>query len=322
MANATDTPKTLLEAIRYFSRPGVALTYLAKLRWPNGPVCEKCGLTGDDIMFLKNAQRWKCRGCKNQFSVKRGSIMEDSPLSLDKWLCAIWMVANCKNGISSYEIHRNLGITQKSAWFLLHRIRLSMEVGGGIEKMLGPVEVDEAFIGGKVKNMSKSKRAAIAQGHGGIGPKGKAIVMGMVDRNSKQVRATVVPNAKKINLLPPVFENVERGAKVFTDALPSYVALRDHYDHESVNHFVDEYVRGEVHTNGIENFWSLLKRCLTGTYISVEPFHLSRYVDEQVFRYNHRKMNDGERFDGVLSRFAGRRMTYAALTTEQQALRC
>jgi len=313
-------PKTLLEAITYFAKPGVALRYLARMRWPNGPFCPRCGEM--EPRFLKTRQLWQCRGCKRQFSVKVGTIMEDSPISLDRWLCGIWMVANCKNGVSSYELHRDLGITQKSAWFLLHRIRLAMEVGGGIEKMLGPVEVDEAFIGGKVKNMSKSKRAALAQGPGGIGPQGKAIVMGMVDRNSKQIRAKVVPNAKSENLLPPVFANVKPGAKVFTDALGSYVALRDHFDHESVNHFVDEYVRGEVHTNGIENFWSLLKRCLSGTYISVEPFHLSRYVDEQVFRYNHRKVSDGERFDGVLSRIAGRRMKYADLITEQAALRC
>lgn len=312
-------PKTLLEAIAYFARPGVALEYLAKLRWPNGPFCPRCGEL--DPRFLKTRQLWKCKGCGKQFSVKVGTIMEDSPLSIDKWLAAIWMVANCKNGISSYEIHRALGITQKSAWFLLHRIRLAMEVGGGIEKMLGPVEVDEAFIGGKVKNMSKSKRAALAKGRGGIGPTQKAIVVGVLDRDAKRVSAKVVPNTQSENLLPPVFENVTPRAKVFTDSHHSYVALRDHFDHESVNHFVDEYVRGEVHTNGIENFWSLLKRCLHGTYISVEPFHLSRYVDEQVFRYNHRKMNDGERFDGVLSRIAGRRITYANLITEQAALR-
>src|SRR6266542_3054935 len=312
-------PKTLLEAVTFFSKPGVALAYLARMRWPNGPHCPRCGEM--EPHFIQSRQLWRCKGCKKQFSVKVGTIMEDSPISLDKWMAAIWMIANCKNGISSYEIHRALGITQKSAWFVLHRVRLTMEAGGGFEQMLGPVEVDESFIGGKVKNMSKAKRKERAKGRGGIGPTGKAIVQGVLDRSGKQVRAKVVPDTKAESLLPPIFENVKPGAKVFTDSHGSYVQLREHFDHDSVNHFFDEYVRGEVHTNSIENFWSLLKRCLNGTYINVEPFHLSRYVDEQVCRYNHRKMEDGGRFENVLGRIAGKRLTYASLITEQAALR-
>jgi transposase-like protein len=308
-----------MEAIRYFSAPGVALDYVARLRWPNGPVCEKCGLTGDDVIFLKNAQRWKCRGCKSQFSVKRGSIMEDSPLSLDKWLCAIWMIANCKNGVSSYEIHRALGITQKSAWFMLHRIRLAME-NKSIEKMSGPVEVDEAFFGGKIPNMSKEKRKR--KGVAGRGTIGKAIVMGMLDRG-KEVRTVILEGTQPGNLIPPIQDNVAPGAKVFTDSHASYRGLRGKaFDHESVNHMMEEYVRGEVHTNGIENFWSLLKRGLHGTYVNVEPFHLFRYLDEQVFRYNKRKHNDAGRFNLLLAKLAGKRLTYAALTGGMEAQTC
>jgi transposase-like protein len=310
-----------MEAIATFAKPGVALRYLAGMRWPNGPHCPRQGCGEMNPIFLETRGIWKCRGCRKQFSAKVGTIMEDSPLGLDKWLAAIWMIANCKNGISSYEIHRALGITQKSAWFVLHRVRLAMEVGSFETTMLGPVEADESFIGGKVKNMSKAKRKERARGRGGIGPTAKAIVQGVLDRSGKQIRVKVVPNTKAESLLPAIFENVKPGAKVFTDSHGSYVQLREHFDHDSVNHFFDEYVRGEVHTNGIENFWSLLKRCLNGTYINVEPFHLSRYVDEQVFRYNHRKMDDGGRFKAMLGKLAGKRMAYAELITEQAVLR-
>ena len=311
------TPKTLMEAIAYFAKPGVALAYVTKLRWPHGPFCAKCGETGP--MFLKSVQRWKCRGCGNQFSVKRGTIMEDSPISLDKWLCAIWMIANCKNGVSSYEIHRALGITQKSAWFVLHRIRKAMEIGS-MEKMSGPVEVDETFIGGKWKNLPKSKRNKRTPGQGGA--VGKAVVLGVLDRNARQIRAKVVADTKAESLLPPIHENVKHGARVFTDTHGSYVPLRGHFDHESVNHFMEEYVRGEVHTNGIENFWSLLKRGLAGTYVNVEPFHLSRYLDEQVFRFNNRKDTDGGRFQKLMSKLAGKRLTFKALIGGMEPQTC
>ena len=312
------SPRTLMEAIRHFSRPGVALDYVAKLRWPHGPVCEKCGLTGDDIIFLKAAQRWKCRGCKNQFSVKRGSIMEDSPLSLDKWLCAIWMIANCKNGVSSYEVHRALGITQKSAWFMLHRVRTAME-NKSLEKMSGPVEVDESYFGGKVPNMSKEKRKR--KGVTGRGTIGKAVVMGILERGGN-VRASIVADTKGTTLVSHVSDNVKDGARVFTDSHAAYLNLRGRYDHESVNHVMEEYVRGEVHTNGIENFWALLKRGLHGTYVNVEPFHLVRYLDEQVFRFNRRKGTDASRFNLLLSKLAGKRLTYAALTGGMEPQTC
>lgn len=319
MSKTEPGPRTLMEAITYFAKPGVALGYLARMRWPNGPYCPRQGCGEMNPIFLETREIWKCRGCRKQFSVKVGSIMEDSPLGLDKWLAAIWMIANCKNGISSYEIHRALGITQKSAWFVLHRVRLAMQVGSFDKPMSGIVETDETFIGGKVSKMSKGRRKK-------LGPRtasqGKAFVSGILERKSGTIRASVIPDLKGDTIRGHIRKNVRRGSKLFSDTLPSYRGLDFYYRHEQVNHAIEEYVRGEVHTNGIENFWSLLKRSLQGTYVNVEPFHLSRYVDEQVFRYNHRKMDDGGRFDSVLCRLAGRRMTYADLITEQQGLRC
>ncbi|MDQ6894296.1 MAG: IS1595 family transposase [Acidobacteriota bacterium] len=314
MKRESAAPRTLMEAISYFAKPGVARDFVAQLRWPKGPFCEKCGET--DPMFLASVERWKCRGCGVQFSVKKGTIMEDSPISLDKWLCAMWMIANCKNGVSSYEIHRALGVTQKSAWFMLHRIRLAMQ-NKSINKMKGPVEVDESFIGGKVGNMSNKKRREF----GARGNPRKAVVLGMLERGG-EIRAEVVSNTKRNTLVPRIEENVAPGARVFTDSLPTYVVLRENFLHESVNHFRDEWVRGEAHTNGIENFWSLFKRSLGGTYVNVEPFHLFRYLDEQVFRFNNRKDTDAGRFGKLLSLLSGKRLTFKALTTGMEAQTC
>jgi|SRR5450759_1033234 len=306
------SPKTLMETIRYFGKPGIALNYIAKLRWPEtGPVCEKCGLYGKDIAFLETAQRWKCRGCKNQFSVKRGTIMEDSALSLDKWLCAIWMISNCRNGISSCEIARALGITQKSAWFMLHRIRLAMEAGT-IEKAKGTVEMDEAFIGPRVGRMNRKSRHRAGPLYAS---QGKTAVIAIAERNG-EVRAKVLPDVKTKSVIPFALDNVETGSKLYTDESTRYKGkiVRHFFDHDSVDHGREEYVRGDVHTNTVENFWSLLKRGLHGTYINVEPFHLFRYVEEQVFRYNNRKMDDRSRFASLVSRLFGKRLTYQALT--------
>jgi len=298
-------PKTLMEAIKYFSDPDAALSFMASLRWPDGPTCPQC--ESKEYSFLSTRRVWKCKSCKKQYTVKQGTIMEDSPLGLDKWLCAIWMIANCKNGISSYEIHRGIGITQKSAWFLLHRIRLAMQTGT-FNKLAGPVEADETFVGGKAKNMHKDKREAKIKGRGSVG---KAIVMGILERHG-EVRAKVIADTSRETLHAEIKENVAPGAQVFTDAWPAYEGLSPEYVHEFVNH-TEEYVRGAVHTNGIENFWSLLKRGLKGTYIAVMPFHLFRYVDEQAFRFNNRKFNDSERFLMTCSQMSGRRLTYKKL---------
>ena len=305
--SAKRRPSTLLEAIRYFSDLDICTEFVAKLRWPTGPVCPRCDST--EYSYLTTRRLWKCKGCKKQYSVKVATIFEDSPLGLDKWLPAVWLIANSKNGISSHELGRALGITQKSAWFMLHRIRLAMQTGT-FKKLDGAIEVDETFIGGKARNMHKSVRKQKIHGRG---PKDKTAVAGVLQRGG-EVRAAVVKNRKKPTLQAEVRRHVEPGASVYTDALESYSGLERDFAHETVDH-AERYVDGQVHTNGIENFWSLLKRGLHGTYISVEPFHLFRYLDERVFTYNLRDQPDTGRFEAVLSAIAGRRLTWAALTS-------
>ncbi len=266
----TGNPQTLIEAIRHFSDLDVATEYVASLRWPDGPVCPACGLVDEKHYYLNTRRVWKCRSCKKQFSVKVGTIFEDSPLGLDKWLPAVWLIANCKNGISSYELARDLGIQQKSAWFMLHRIRLAMQTGT-FEKLDGQVEADETYISGKARNMHKSKREEKIAGRG---VSGKVAVLGLLERHGK-IRAKVVPDTKSGTLQVQVRDNVESGSEVHTDALRSYRDLDPEYVHKVVDH-AERYVDGHVHTNGIENFWSLLKRGIKGTYVSVEPYHLFR----------------------------------------------
>ena len=301
-------PKTLQEAIQYFSDPTNCLNYLAAKRWPNGVICPTCG--SDKVSFLKNQNRWQCSAhhAKRQFSVKVGTIFEESPLGLDKWLPCVWLVTNCKNGVSSLEIHRALGVTQKTAWFMLHRARLALQGKNG-GKLSGEVEVDETFIGGKARNMHKDKRARVITGTGG---KDKAIVFGMIERGG-EARAFVVDRRRKKQLQPQIREHVEVGAAIFSDELKSYDGLESEYQHAVINHAI-EYANGNAHTNTMENFWSLLKRGLHGTYVSVEPYHLFRYVDEQAFRFNNRKMTDGERFGLAVSQIVGKRVTFAELT--------
>jgi transposase-like protein len=305
MNDATNLPKTLQEAIGYFSDKETCTTFMAQLRWPEGVTCPNCD--GKAVSYLSTRFMWKCKACKKQFSVKVGTIMEDSPIGLDKWLAAIWLIANCKNGVSSYEIHRAIGVTQKSAWFLLHRIRLAMQTGT-FEKLSGQVEVDETYIGGRARNMHRDKREAQIRGRGTIG---KVAVMGLLERDGK-VRAKVIANTQWQTFEGEVKDNVTRGAELFTDAHKSYAGLGADYIHQVIDH-AEKYVDGQIHTNGIENFWSLLKRGIRGTYVSVEPFHLFRYLDEQTFRFNERKKTDGQRFLEVISLIQGKRLEYKQL---------
>lgn len=310
-----EAPETLQKAIAYFADPDNAFQAAVEFRWPGGNVtCPRCG--GAKHSFVKTRKLWFCYVCKKQFTVKVGTVMEDSPIGLDKWMTAIWMLANCKNGISSYEIARNLGIHQKSAWFMLHRIReaLSDETLAKLGGDSGPIEIDETFVGGKVKNMHKNRRPKDAS----QGGKGKAVVLGMLERGGR-VRAKVVKDRSKVNIAPAMKENIQQGAHIITDEFASYpFVAANNYVHEVINHAI-EYVNGHIHTNGIENFWSLLKRGLNGTYVSVEPFHLQSYVAEQVFRFNNRatkdnKLTDSDRWALVMSQVAGKRLTYAQLT--------
>lgn len=311
-----DSPKTLLEAIAYFSDEQVCIDAVAMMRWPNGAQCPAC--ESGEPYYLRTQLRWKCRECRRQFSVKQGTVFQDSPVSLKKWLPALWLLVNCKNGISSWEIHRALGVTQKTAWFMLQRLRLVLKGGitGKIGNDGGPVEVDETFLGPKPQKMHRDKRLALQNG---VKAGKKVAVMGMLDRDSRQIRATVVPNVTRDTLQSAILEQIEKGTTVYTDRAVGYDNLAaQEYIHETVNH-VEEYVRGEVHTQGIDNFWSLLKRGLRGTYIAVELFHLDRYVGEQIFRYNNRStkdnpLTDGDRFALALSQVAGKRLTYRELT--------
>lgn len=308
--------KTLVEAIRYFEDEQACIDTVASMRWEDGEAtCPKCN--SNNVLWLKNQKRWKCRekGCAKQFSVKVGTIFEDSALPLDKWLVAMWLVGNCKNGISSYEVARDLGITQKSAWFMLHRIRVAMREDHGIHTTgtghANPIEIDETFVGGNPKNKHVGKR--------NVESDKKSIVLGMLNRQTRQVRAKVIPNVKRETLQAEILKNVGFNAHVYTDGFSSYEGIDKfkNFTHKTVNH-VNEYVNGRVHTQGIENFWSCLKRTLNGTYVAVEPFHLDAYVDEQVFRYNTRKTHSNEtRLAKVLSQVAGRRLTYKELTGKE-----
>jgi transposase-like protein len=303
-----ETPKTLQQAIIYFSDATNCFEYLKARRWPDGVItCPTCGR--NDVSFLAVQRKWQCKSAhsRRQFSIKIGTIFEDSPLGLDKWLTAVWMITSCKNGVSSYEIHRAIGVTQKTAWFMEHRIRLAMQTGSFAKKLGGRVEVDETFIGGKARNMHPHRRAQF-----GRIDTGKVAVMGLLERHG-EVRTMVVPNTKRKSLHSEVSAHVEAGSIVYSDALRSYNQLNEQYIHNVINH-AEEYVRGEVHTNGIENFWSLLKRTLRGTYVSVEPFHLFRYLDEQSYRFNNRKGTDGDRFFKVMGHVSGKRLTYKELT--------
>jgi transposase-like protein len=306
MGEAITAPDSLIEAVKVFSDPETCIHFMAQLRWIDGPICPRC--QGKKLSFLKTRLMWKCLGCQKQFSVKVGTIFEDSAIGLDKWLLAMWLIANCKNGVSSYEIARDVKIAQRSAWFMLHRIRYAMRTGTFM-KLSGEVEVDESFIGGKARNMHRSKRAKKITGAGG---KDKVIVMGMVERGG-EVRAFVVDSRKKPEVQKQVRENVEAGSAIFSDELKSYDGLETDYQHAVINHAV-EYVNGNIHTNTMENFWSLLKRDLHGTYISVEPFHLARYIDEQAFRYNKRHTTDADRFVQLCSMVAGKRLTWNEVT--------
>ena len=309
-----------MEAIRYYSDEKVCIDTVAAMRWQDGkPVCPKCGTEEGERKhyWLATQKRWKCYVCRRQFSVKVDSLFEDSPLGLDKWLTALWMLCNCKNGVSSHEIARELGIAQKNAWHMLHRLRMALQLPDG-EKLGGIVEADECFVGGKISNMHQSKRAQL--GGKTRGTKGKAVVVGMVERGGR-VRAQVTVDRSQSTLHPLIAANVAKDATLVTDEWGGYTGAA--VDHEVVNHAI-EYVSGHIHTNSIENFWSLLRRTLGGTYVGVEPIHLQAYIHEQVYRFNLRsrpdeKITNADRFALALSNVAGKRLTWKELTGKEGA---
>lgn len=306
-----DTPQTLVEAITYFSDSERAHDFVKALRWPNAVACPRQGCGSADVREIRGKRpRWFCRDCRREFTAKVNTIFEDSPIGFDKWLPAMWLLSSAKNGISSMEVHRALGVTQKTAWFMLHRIRLAMQ-DGHFEKLSGEVEADETYIGPKGPSMTRRGKFPKAK-KGGRGPSfGKTTVMGIRERGGK-VRAWVVRDNRRSTLLPKIFEHVMAGSTVYTDALGSYNDLRHDYVHEVINH-AEKYVDGRVHTNSIENFWSVLKRTIGGTYICPRPKHLDRYLEEQIFRFNERENTDGPRFMKAVKGADSKRLTYRAL---------
>jgi transposase-like protein len=310
-------PKTLLEAVVHFANLDTCHAHLAAIKWPEGVSCPACG--GKDIGNIASRRMYQCRAkcCRKQFSVKVDTIFEDSPLPLNKWFVAVWSITNAKNGISSCELARAIGVTQKSAWHMLHRIRHAMKVGS-FQKFSGEIESDETAIGGLSKNMHASRRRVKILG---TGFSGKAIVHGVLERagpKSKsqktvsQVRASVIPDMKLTTLAPILKDSIEPGATLYTDTLIAYRRMKSSFVHERIDHAVS-YVEGRCHTNSMENFWSLFKRTVKGTYVSVDVPHLGRYVDEQVFRFNQRDGSDADRFASVMPRVVGKRLKYETL---------
>jgi transposase-like protein len=308
-------PETLAEAVKYFADPEKSFAFITSLRWPDGKVC--CPVCScERTSFLKTRKVWKCMDCKKQFSAKVGTIFEDSALGYDKWFPAFWMIVNAKNGISSCELSRAIGVTQKSAWHMLHRIRLAMQ-DGSIVKMSGHVEADETFIGARARTMNAKQKAKREQVHGkGTGPIAMTAVQGLLERSTRdavsRVKLKVLKTTKKAEVQKNVRDYVLKGSEVSTDALKSYSGLSDEFTHGVVDHAI-KYVEGNVHTNGLENFWSLLKRTIKGTYVCPAPFHLFRYLDEQAFRFNERKDDDQGRFLKGIAGIIGKGLRYAKL---------
>ena len=288
--------KSLIDAVKTFSDPDVAHGFIRDLRWPTGAVCPEC--KSIKHYYLAKRRIWKCRKCSKQFSVKVGTIFESSPIDLGTWLVALWLVANAKNGISSCELARSVGVTQKSAWHMINRIRQAMDSGSFL--LEGEVEVDETYVGGKVRARGNRK-----------GVKDKAVVFGALERGG-DVQAYSLPDDKPDTLRGAVRSNVAPGATLYTDMHGAYQPLRFEYKHEAVSHDW-EWARGEAHTNTIENFWCLYKRCIRGTWVRPSPKHLDRYTVDQVFRYNLRHTDDCGRFLALSSQVFGRRLTWRNL---------
>ncbi|MDP4221256.1 MAG: IS1595 family transposase, partial [Bacteroidota bacterium] len=281
--------------------------FVSELRWENGPQCPHCGSTNVCKLSTRPDMRCRVKGCRKSFSIKVGTIFEDSPLPLTKWLPALWIIVNSKTGVSSSEIARSLGVTQSTGWFMMHRIREALR-NELVYKLSGEVEIDQAYVGGKAKNKHRThspfrRRMSTRET--------MTAIVGILQRRG-EVRAKVIGDLRNSTIVPEIYRNVEDGARVYTDGRCSHYWLKSKYEHETVLH-KKEYSRGKIHINTIENFWSHFKRTL-GTYIQIGPTHVERYLDEQAFRHNHRNESDAERFVTAVSQIFGRRLTYAKLT--------
>jgi len=303
-------PDTMIAAVRQFADPQVAHDFFVEKRWPNGVACPRQGCGSADVTYLAKYRRWNCKECRRQFTAKVGTIFEDSPIGLDKWLPAFWLIASNRNGISSHELGRALKVTQKTAWFMLHRIREAL-ASDATDPFSGTVEADETYIGGKWENKPKSYRKARVSKV--AARMSKTPVFGMVERGGR-VRAWKVPDVTAKTLLPKLRDSIDQDATLYTDAAHVYTHVNEYFlTHSSVNHSIEEYVRGNVHTNNIECFWSVLKRTIGGTYTHVNQRHLDRYLAEQIFRFDERKNTDGPRFERATKGADGKRLTYKRL---------
>ena len=303
---------SLIELTEMFPDEASAIRWFEETRWPDGRYCGHCGsIETSEVPNAKPMPYW-CKDCRSYFSVRTGSSIEKSRLPLRKWVFAIYLYVTNLKGVSSMKLHRDLKVTQKTAWFMLHRLR---EAWGesGLDQFVGPVEADETFMGGQRKNMHAAKRKKLT-GRGGVG---KTAVAGVRDRDTNQVSAQTIENADGPTLLRFVAQRTKTGAKVFTDEAGGYNLLDGVFDHEAVNHSAGEYVRGNAHTQGIESFWAMLKRGHKGVYHQMSPKHLDRYVAEFAGRHNVREEDTIDQMTGLVADMVGKQLMYRDLVADQ-----
>ena len=303
---------TLLEVAEKFGEEAKAREWLEKMRWPDGPRCPHCGSDNVQCNIKHKTMTHRCRDCddKPMFSVRKGTIMEGSNLRLRVWAIGIYLYTTNIKGISSMKLHRELGITQKSAWFVLHRLRKAAEADEAF--FSGPVEADETYFGGKRRSMSISKRKELKKK--GRGTFGKAAVVGVKDRETNEVRAMAVPATDAATLQGFILSNTDEAATVYTDEFAAYRRLPR--IHEVVRHSVSEYVRDQAHTNGVESFWALMKRGYFGIYHKMSPKHLDRYVGEFMYRHNVRQSDTKDQMGDVVRNMIGKRLKYKHLIAD------
>lgn len=297
---------TVKQLFRSFPDDSAAEKWFEKQRWPDGRVCTDCGSSNTSEVKNRNPMPYRCRDCRHHFSVSKGTAMQSTKLGLQNWAIALYMMTTGLKGVSSMKVYRELGITQKTAWFMMQRIREGFM--GESEVMAGPVEADETYMGGKRKNMKKAKREQLK----GRGPIGKQAVVGVKDRKTKQVSAKVVSNVSAPTLQGFVAEHVQPGATVYTDDALAYDGLKG-FNHKSVCHSVGEYVNGQAHTNGVESLWSMLKRGYIGTYHKMSFKHLCRYVKEFAGRQNIREFGTADQMRFLAQGLVGKRLRYKDL---------
>ena len=302
---------TVIELMDMFPTEEAATAWFEEAIWPHGRHCPHCGNAETTETKNRKPMPYWCGGCRSYFSVRTGTPMQRSKVSLRKWAIAIYLVLTSLKSVSSMKLQRDIGVSQPTAWFMLHRIRQAWAEDDD-EQFDGPVEVDESYFGGRQANMPKAKRKTLTSG----GTAHMTAVIGMKDRDSNEVRVEVVPDTKKPTLQGFVREHAEPGAAVYTDEHRSYIGLNADFDHESVNHRVGEYVDGMIHTNGMESFWSMLKRAHKGTFHKMSPKHLHRYADEFAGKHNIRDSGTLAQMRDTVARFVGRRLLYRDLVAD------